>query len=53
MKGVKLLLKQDQVDKDVIKILEEIFLQKEESYTGGDLISCSILYIGIMTSMIV
>ncbi|MEO2160645.1 MAG: THAP domain-containing protein, partial [bacterium] len=56
LKGAKLLLEQGKVDADVIMMLDELFLRKEEQYTGGDLLGCDkngVLYKGIMTFMIV
>ena len=36
MKAVKLLLKTDQISKDVIMMVDEMYLQKCVQYIGGD-----------------
>ena len=56
LKGAKLLLEKEKIDENVIMMLDEIYLQKEEQYSGGRLIGSNELgelYKGVMTFMIV
>lgn len=42
LKAIKLLLEQGKMDKDVILMLDEIYLQKDEEYTGGHMIGADV-----------
>ena len=56
MKAVKLLLNERKIDKDIVLLTDEIYLQKELQFQQGKLIGCDEngnLFKGIMTFMIV
>ena len=56
LKSVKCLLNQNKIDKDVVLLMDEIYLQKEAQYQGGRMIGVDnegILYKGVMAFMIV
>ena len=56
MKAVKLLLEKGELDKDIVLLLDEMILQKEESYQGGSIVGADEygeLFKGILTFMIV
>ena len=56
LKSVKCLLNQNKIDRDVVLLMDEIYLQKEAQYQGGRMIGVDnegILYKGVMTFMIV
>ena len=40
MKAVKLLLNERKIDKDIVLLTDEIYLQKELQFQQGKLISC-------------
>ncbi|XP_065639339.1 uncharacterized protein LOC136072179 [Hydra vulgaris] len=55
LKSIKCLLNQDKNDKDVVLLMDEIYLQKKAQYQGGRMIGVDnkgILYKGVMTFMI-
>ena len=56
LKSVKCLLNQNKIDKDVVLLMDEVYLQKEAQYQGGRMIGVDnegILYKGVMTFMII
>ena len=56
MKAIKILLQEKKMDKDIVLLIDEMYLQKEVQFQGGQLIGCddnNELYKGIMTFMIV
>ncbi len=56
MKAVKLLLEKGEIDNDVVLLLDEMHLQKEESYQGGNMVGKNEdgeVYQGILNYMIV
>ena len=56
LKVAKLLLEQDKIDKDVVLLLDEMYLQKDAQYQDGKVIGVDddgIFYKGIFTFMIV
>ena len=56
LKSVKCLLNQNKIDKDVVLLTDEIYLQKEAQYQGGRMIGVDNegnLYKDVMTFMIV
>ena len=56
MKACKLLLNQGSIDKDVVLLLDEIYIQKEAQYVGGEYIGADgdgNLFKGVMVFMIV
>ena len=56
MKSIKILLDDRKISKDIVLLLDEIYLQKEEQYHDGKLIGKDLdgkHYKGVMTFMIV
>ena len=56
LKAIKILLQEKKMDKDIVLLIDEMYLQKEVQFQGGQLIGCddnNELYKGIMTFMIV
>ena len=56
MKAVRLLLEKGEIDNDVVLLLDEMHLQKEESYQGGSTVGrdeSGELYKGVLNSMMV
>ena len=56
LKSVKCLINQNKIDKDVVLLMDEIYLQKEAQYQGGRMIGVDnegILCKDVMTFMIV
>ena len=56
MKAVKLLLEKGEIDKDIVLLLDEMHLQQEESYQGGETVGRAEngkLYKGVLNFMIV
>ena len=56
LKAVKLLLNECKIDKDIVLLTDEMYLQKEVQFQQGKLIGCddnSNLFKGIITIMIV
>ena len=56
MKAVKLLLEKGEIDKDIVLLLDEMHLQQEESYQGGETVGRAEngkLYKGVPNFMIV
>ena len=56
LKACKVLLEQGKMDKDVVLMLDEIYLQKEEQYSGGTRTGADVdgkLFKGVMTFMII
>ena len=55
LKAVKVLLEQEKIDKDIVLLLDEIYLQKDVDYSGGKMIGCDEdgnMFKGVMTFMI-
>ena len=56
MKSAKLLLAKGRISKDVILLIDEMYLQKSEEYHGGEIVGCDEegkLYKGLVGFMIV
>ena len=55
IKAVKLLLEKNEIDKNIIMMVHEIYLCKCAQYSGGDFVGCNTkgnLYKGVIVFMI-